>query len=220
MSELAASPRRWRTAFFACLVLAVTCAAYLPSLRNGFTNWDDPYYVTANTAIHSLSWPAVKLIFSSSVLGMYHPLSILSLAGDYHYFGLDPRGYHAVNLALHLANTLLVFGLLRLLCGNLAAAVAGSLLFGVHPLHVESGRLPAPLPRRTPRNLVPAGPRAPDGVAPLETNGSHLSAGALPLRLPAGAISRVANAPRETPLHRPGAPLRRHHPVPRGSPRA
>ena len=138
MSELAASPRRWRTAFFACLVLAVTCAAYLPSLRNGFTNWDDPYYVTANTAIHSLSWPAVKLIFSSSVLGMYHPLSILSLAGDYHYFGLDPRGYHAVNLALHLANTLLVFGLLRLLCGNLAAAVAGSLLFGVHPLHVES----------------------------------------------------------------------------------
>ena len=69
---------------------------------------------------------------------MYHPLSILSLAVDYRLFGLDPVGYHAVNLALHLANTLLVFGVLRLLSGSLAAAAAGSLLFGVHPLHVES----------------------------------------------------------------------------------
>ena len=138
MSARSSSLQRRRATLATSLILAVTFAAYLPSLQNGFTNWDDPYYVTGNPAIRSLSWPAFKLIFSSSVLGQYHPLSVLSFAGDYRFFGLDPRGYHTVNLALHLANTLLVFGVVRLLCGSLTAALAGSLLFGVHPLHVES----------------------------------------------------------------------------------
>jgi tetratricopeptide (TPR) repeat protein len=120
------------------LVVAVSFAAFLPALQNGFTNWDDPYYVTGNAAIRSLSWPAVKQIFSSSVLGLYHPLTVLSLAVEHRLFGLDPQGYHAVSLALHLANTLLVLAVLRLLSGSLTAALAGSLLFGVHPVHVES----------------------------------------------------------------------------------
>jgi protein O-mannosyl-transferase len=126
-----------RTALVAGFILAVTFAAHFPSLRNGFTNYDDPYYVLDNPVIRSLSWSSVRHIFSSHIL-MYHPLSMLSLAVDYRLFGLDPAGYHAVNLALHLANTLLVFWVLRLLCGGVTAAAVGALLFGVHPLHVES----------------------------------------------------------------------------------
>jgi len=126
-----------RTALVAGCILAVTLAAYFPSLRNGFTNYDDPYYVLENPVIRSLSWSHIHHLFTSYIL-MYHPLTLLSLAVDYRLFGLDPAGYHAVNLALHLANTLLVFWVLRLLCGGTAAAAAGALLFGVHPLHVES----------------------------------------------------------------------------------
>src|SRR5690606_27079675 len=49
----------------------------------------------------------------------------------------EARLYHTVNLVLHAANTLLVFHLLLALGGVGWAALAGALLFGVHPVQVE-----------------------------------------------------------------------------------
>jgi protein O-mannosyl-transferase len=47
-------------------------------------------------------------------------------------------GYHAVNLFLHLLNVMLVFYVVFLLSTHAEVALVAALLFGIHPLHVES----------------------------------------------------------------------------------
>jgi tetratricopeptide (TPR) repeat protein len=123
-----------------CFVLAAATALSLAGvLRNGFINFDDDLYVYENRMVQrGLSRPAVSWAFTNTQAANWHPLTWLSLQLDYELFGLDPAGYHATNLALHVANTLLIFALLRWMTGDTwpSACVAG--LFGVHPLHVES----------------------------------------------------------------------------------
>jgi tetratricopeptide (TPR) repeat protein len=119
-------------------ILAVTAAAFWPSLRNGFTNWDDPYYIALNEQIRDLSWDGIRTIFTSFSVANYHPLVGLTNALEYRFFGLDPTPYHVVNLILHLANTALVFRLVLLLAARLEAAVIAATFFGIHPMHVES----------------------------------------------------------------------------------
>jgi tetratricopeptide (TPR) repeat protein len=69
--------------------------------------------------------------------GLYRPLTVWSYAVDYYLGGLDPAGYHAVNLALHaLASVLLFFIALDLL--SPLAALAAAAVFAVHPVHTEA----------------------------------------------------------------------------------
>lgn len=117
-------------------ILAATFLVYLPSLGNGFTNWDDPLYVMQNQFLRSAPVGAVLL---TPVASNWHPLTIWSYALNYRISGLDPASYHWLNLLLHLANTALVFGFVRRLApGRLWTIVATSLFFGIHPMHVES----------------------------------------------------------------------------------
>jgi tetratricopeptide (TPR) repeat protein len=104
----------------------------------GFTDWDDPFYATDQPLIQDLSPAGLTTIFSTFVEGNYHPLTMTSLAVDYHFWKLDPRGWHLENLALHVLVTLLVFAFVFLLSGSQAMAGIAALFFGVHPMHVES----------------------------------------------------------------------------------
>jgi protein O-mannosyl-transferase len=117
-------------------VLLVTFVVYLPSLGNGFTNWDDPTVVTGNPlVIH----PQLARVLTTPVAGNYHPLTILSLALNHRLTGLRPASYHWLNLLLHLANTGLVFAFVwKLSRRRFWTTVATSLFFGIHPMHVES----------------------------------------------------------------------------------
>jgi tetratricopeptide (TPR) repeat protein len=138
-------PARWVA--LGC-VLIVTAIALQPSLDNGFTNWDDPQYVTENERLQSIGlrgyWQAVHPV----VAGNYHPLTMLTLAWDHQRVlardasedaRLSARPYHVTNLVLHLGNTILVFVFAYLLGGRrLIVAVVSALFFGVHPLHVEA----------------------------------------------------------------------------------
>lgn len=137
------------------LILTITFVSFYPSLKCQFTNWDDNVYIEENNLIKSLSLKNIKNIFSPSnpVSLNYHPLTILSLAIDYHYSKLDAVLYHKTNLLLHLMNVLLVFFFIYQLSGNLPdsllrretnnagkleVAVIVALLFGIHPMRVES----------------------------------------------------------------------------------
>jgi tetratricopeptide (TPR) repeat protein len=117
-------------------VLAVTFAVYLPSLKNGFLNWDDNFYVTENT---NLAHPTLHGLLTQNLGGNHHPLTMASLALNYRLSGMDAGSYHWLNLIVHLANTALVFFFIRKLSGGrLWTSVASALFFGIHPTHVES----------------------------------------------------------------------------------
>lgn len=121
-----------------CLILAIPSISFFPCLKNDFLNWDDPQYVTENKMIMEWSWRSIETIFDSIYMGHYHPLTLLSYALEYRFFKLNPFAYHLTNLILHLINGLLVFWLIRMLKGGVLTSLVVSLLFGIHPLHVES----------------------------------------------------------------------------------
>jgi len=124
---------------FQIIVLVIlTSLAYLPMLRNGFTYFSDDNYVLNNAIIQNLSWDNIKFIFSAYFDGHYHPLTMLSLGLTWLMSGPDPFQYQFTNLLLHLANTLLVFWLIRKLFRNPEMAFLVALLFGLHTIHVES----------------------------------------------------------------------------------
>ncbi len=126
-----------RRKYYAALgaILTITFIVYLPVLHNSFLGWDDHFYITDNPLISSFD---LKKIFSTFVMGNYHPITILTLSTEYHLFGMSERGYHAVNLLFHLANIILVFYAILLLSNKPGMALIASLLFGIHPIHVES----------------------------------------------------------------------------------
>jgi tetratricopeptide (TPR) repeat protein len=133
--------RNWRElpALVVSLCVLLTLIVLLPNLNNGWVNWDDPDYVLNNALIRPLSVDNVKTIFTAlQYQGNYHPLTLLSYAADYAIGGFEPRVYHATNVLWHLANVALVFWLIYLLCGRMEVAGLTALLFGIHPMHLES----------------------------------------------------------------------------------
>jgi len=118
-------------------ILILTAIVYLPTLNAGFVNWDDPDYIYNNYVIKDLSH--VTDFFTVPIQGNYHPLTMISLALNYAVSGYDAWSYHLLNLVLHLVNCFLVYRLALLLSrNNSLIAFVTSLLFGIHPMHVES----------------------------------------------------------------------------------
>ena len=135
------------------IAAAVVCLlVYLRALTCDFVNWDDPDYVLNNELIRTLDWQFFKTIFTSIPYDFYIPLTTLSLALDYHFWGLDPFGFHLTNIVLHAINC----GLLVLLTARLLPVLdrdgaiprrgwlfavpllLAGFLFALHPLRVES----------------------------------------------------------------------------------
>lgn len=143
--------------FWALMALCflLTFIVYLPSLDNGFVNWDDPYYVQYNPLIRSLDLDSILGFFTKTHAFVWIPFTLLSLAVDYQIGGLDPQIYHMHNLLLHCLNTVLVYLLgytIVLLTKpininnikinhprfSMIVASISAIIFGLHPLHVES----------------------------------------------------------------------------------
>jgi len=124
--------------FWIAIIALVTFVVYCPTLFNLLTSWDDKMYVNENPFIQSLTWTNIKGMFTTSYMGNYHPLAMLSLTLDYQVNKFDPLVFHLTNLLFHIANTILVFVVLYNLTGKLDLSVVAGLLFGIHTLHVES----------------------------------------------------------------------------------
>lgn len=124
---------------YVIIALAVTFAFMFPVLKNGFINFDDPQYVLENKVIQEMNKENLGVIFGGQVLGNYQPLVLLSYAFQYSLFGTESAsGYHFFSMLMHLLNTFLVLIISYRLLKNDLAALFVALLFGVHPLHVES----------------------------------------------------------------------------------
>jgi protein O-mannosyl-transferase len=137
--ELIHSGQNRQNRIFILIALIVTLLVYAGSLKNGLIkNWDDGGYIVEHTLIRKLNVENVKQIFSVFYKGNYHPLTTLTYALEYSIVGEKPFLYHLNNLALHLLNVLLVFVFIRKLTKKSEIAFITALLFGIHPMHVES----------------------------------------------------------------------------------
>jgi Flp pilus assembly protein TadD len=123
----------------AALLALVTIAAYAPVRHNGFVDLDDPGYITDNPHVAAGITPdGVAWAFTTGHAANWHPLTWLSHMLDVELFGMNAGAHHLVSLAIHVANTILLFWLLARLTSRIAPAAAVAALFGVHPVHVES----------------------------------------------------------------------------------
>jgi tetratricopeptide (TPR) repeat protein len=138
METLLASTLRKR--LMLCLLLATAVfLTFSPVLRDSFTGYDDPVYVTNNPHVTTgLSRGNIGWAFTSSYASNWHPLTWISHQLDCALYGLHPAGHHLTNLLLHIANTVLLFLWLTGLTGATGRSAVVALAFGVHPLHVES----------------------------------------------------------------------------------
>jgi Tfp pilus assembly protein PilF len=143
--------------YLAGSVALITCVVYLTALRNDFVNWDDSTYVTENPHIRSINAAFLRWAFFDFYASNWHPLTWISHALDYALWGLNPLGHHLTSIILHTGNTALsVFLMIRLMEAmnetavenkegsflteheiSITAGIAG-LMFGLHPVHVES----------------------------------------------------------------------------------
>jgi len=131
---------RWRRELLICVALAaLTLGVYWPVRDFGLIQYDDPQFITENEHIRTgLSWNGVAYAFSQPLVGNWHPVTTLSHMLDCELWGVSAGAFHVVNVSLHVANSILLFLVLRLLTGSTwrSALVAG--VFALHPLRVES----------------------------------------------------------------------------------
>jgi tetratricopeptide (TPR) repeat protein len=131
------------TALPALLAPALALLAALPYLAAGlsptFLPLDDPAYITFNGAVRQgLSLPGLRWALGAFYADNWHPLTWLSHMTDVSLFGLEPRGHHAVGLALHALGATALFTALHRMTGAPLRSAFVAALFGIHPLHVES----------------------------------------------------------------------------------
>jgi protein O-mannosyl-transferase len=131
-----------------CFLISVFIAIlYFNSLGNQFTNWDDGM-IYQNPSIRNLNWEGIKKIFTLEKGNTFQPIRMLSYTIDYHFWKLNPLGYHLTSIFFYFLTCMMVFLTLRQLSGNLRdratpdshqrVAFFGALLFAAHPVHVEA----------------------------------------------------------------------------------
>ncbi|RLD21372.1 MAG: hypothetical protein DRI69_04215 [Bacteroidetes bacterium] len=119
-------------------ILGITALLFFRAQGYEFVNWDDDFNISKNPNLRNLDWANIKGIFSTHVIGNYNPLATLSFAIENHFFGLNPKAFHTTNILLHLICTFLAYRFMRVLEIPVLGAVAVALLFGIHPMKVES----------------------------------------------------------------------------------
>jgi tetratricopeptide (TPR) repeat protein len=145
------APSRRLLAAVSLAVAAAVFAAYLPSLGNGFVTWDDREIILGNPEIRRIGWDTLSWMLTTDHMSAYQPLGWLAYALVIRLQGLDPFGFHLASLLVHCLNAWLFFllswRLLRAVpsgepgpagLARLAGAASAALIFGLHPLQVET----------------------------------------------------------------------------------
>ncbi len=121
-------------------VLAVTFFAFIQTFQNDFVNWDDDVNILNNKNLAVFTFENIKNIFTSNIMGGYNPLPIFTFAIEKALVGDEglSRLIHTDNLILHLVTVFLVYRLVGLMGFSPWASLLVALLFGIHPMRVES----------------------------------------------------------------------------------
>ena len=120
------------------VILAVSFVVYSNSLKNDFVNYDDPGLVLENKKIKELSLESICKIFSEATESDYLPLKEISYIIDYHFWKLNPLGFHLTNVFLFMINCLVIYFLIFRIFEDAIFSLFTSLLFALHPIHAEA----------------------------------------------------------------------------------
>ena len=122
------------------VALALTTIAVFWQVRNyDFVNYDDLDYITENQHVQAgLARDSIIWAFTTGHASNWHPLTWLSHMLDCQLFGTNAGWHHLTNLLLHIANTLLLFAVLKQMTAALWRSAFVAAAFALHPLHVES----------------------------------------------------------------------------------
>ncbi len=121
------------------LFILLIIAIYWQVGRFDFINYDDIGYITGNDHVKSgLTLKGLIWAFQTTGFSNWHPLTWLSFMLDIELYGLNAGGHHLTSVLFHIANTLLLFLLLRRMTAALWPCAFVAALFALHPLHVES----------------------------------------------------------------------------------
>ena len=129
----------WRVAAVGLLVVLATFAVYSPSIGYDFIRLDDDKYIFENPMVSGgFTWAGLKSAWTESTESYWAPLLWMSFMADVELFGLEPWGFHLVNVALFSLNAGLLFALARRWTGRTGMGLAVAMLWAMHPARVES----------------------------------------------------------------------------------
>ena len=134
MTSHSESSTKRHTASLALLIFLASMIAYLPAMGGGFI-WDDNDYVTENPTLRDVAGLR-EIWLDPSATPQYYPLVHSSFWIEYQLWGLNPTGYHVVNVLIHILNALLLWRVLTRF--SVPVAWFAALVFAIHPVHVES----------------------------------------------------------------------------------
>ncbi|MFY9222343.1 MAG: hypothetical protein WAQ98_06730, partial [Blastocatellia bacterium] len=127
--------------FIASIIILVTLITFTNTLLNGFV-YDDISIVQNNASINALS--KVPNLFlqgywgENNKNGLYRPITVVTYSLNYAINGLEPYGYHLVNIIIHTINSLLVYWIVKDYSQSKLLSIFTALLFSVHPVHSEA----------------------------------------------------------------------------------
>jgi Tfp pilus assembly protein PilF len=119
-------------------VICITILCFIRTSGYDFVNWDDDFNIAENPNLRYFDWANIKGIFTSHVIGNYNPLTIFTFAVENHLVGLKPGVFHTTNVILHAGCVFFFYRLVRLLGLSIWPAIFAALIFGIHPMRVES----------------------------------------------------------------------------------
>jgi protein O-mannosyl-transferase len=118
----------------AAAIITLAIVAHAPAIRAGFI-WDDDAYLTANPYLLNGSG-LHQIWFRVGATNIYAPVLFTTLWIEQHLWGVNPLGYHLVNIALHAGCAVLLWAVFRKI--GVPGAWLGAAIFAVHPMLVES----------------------------------------------------------------------------------
>jgi tetratricopeptide (TPR) repeat protein len=122
------------------ILIACTFLSFIGGFGNDFVVWDDPMYVSDNFAMKSPTFANLIEALKVECALNYHPITMASLwLTAFLFGGGDATPFIIVNVILHTINTLLIYKFTtQLTRNNQLVSLLVALLWGVHPMHVES----------------------------------------------------------------------------------
>lgn len=132
----------FKTNLIFLFVILGTFYIYSRALTGPFI-WDDEHFVLRNPSVKSVErvpeyFTSKETFAMEGNFAIYRPLRNISYLLDYLLFGLNPFGFHLVNLLLHIQNMILMAYLVRLMTGSRFASIVSSVFFAFHPVQTEA----------------------------------------------------------------------------------